>query len=342
MGKCTVACVQMQMSRCWRANVKHIEEMVASKCRAAEEEGEERPQVDLLLLPELFYDHYFCKQQCGEYLSEAISVPGPSELCTLSPSGCCTVHGGGPCESCSGACSVSDDGGREFFCRMRSLAIRHRLVLPVSFYERANNSRFNSVVMIDAEGALLGTYRKSHIPDGPGYQEKFYFSPGDTGFKVWKTAQCNVGIAICWDQWFPEAARAMALQGADVLLYPTAIGTEPQDPSLDSRHHWRRVMQGHAAANLMPVIAANRIGVEIQEARPGITRVETTFYGTSFMTDGSGAVVEEATDADECVLLHSYDLQALERQRVEWGLFRDRRPRLYSPLMTLDGSAPAQ
>jgi N-carbamoylputrescine amidase len=186
--------------------------------------------------------------------------------------------------------------------------------------------------MIDADGRCLGIYRKSHIPDGPGYQEKFYFSPGDTGFKAWHTRFGRIGAAICWDQWFPEAARAMALQGAEFLFYPTAIGSEPPPaPPIDSRDHWRRVMQGHAGANMVPVIASNRIGCERGET------AEITFYGSSFITDETGAIVAEAPRDAEAIIAHGFDTDQLRRLRASWGLFRDRRPDLYGPLATYGG-----
>jgi N-carbamoylputrescine amidase len=183
---------------------------------------------------------------------------------------------------------------------------------------------------------VLGLYRKSHIPDGPGYQEKYYFNPGDTGFKVWNTRHGRVGAAICWDQWFPECARAMAVQGAEILCYPTAIGSEPPPaPSVDSAAHWRRVMQGHAGANYMPLIASNRIGREVGET------CEITFYGTSFIAGPTGEILAEAGRNDEAVLTATVDLDAIEQGRRSWGLFRDRRPSLYAPLMTLDGRNPS-
>jgi N-carbamoylputrescine amidase len=212
---------------------------------------------------------------------------------------------------------------------MAELARELSVVLPVSFFERAGHAHFNALAMIDADGTLMGLYRKSHIPAGPGYQEKYYFTPGDTGFRVWKTRAGVLGVGICWDQWFPEGARALALLGAEALLYPTAIGSEPPPaPPLDSRDHWRRVMQGHAAANLMPVIAANRTGTE-KGASGGIT-----FYGSSFITDGTGAIVAELGRAEEGIASAAFDLDALARQRASWGLFRDRRPDLYGPLGT--------
>lgn len=198
---------------------------------------------------------------------------------------------------------------------------------------------YNSVVMFDSDGANLGTYRKSHIPDGPGYQEKFYFSPGQTGFKVFATRHGRVGVAICWDQWFPECARCMVLRGAEVLLYPTAIGSEPHDASLNSEPHWRRCMQGHAAANMVPVAAANRIGVETSAATGTGTdaRHQITFYGSSFVTDHLGDIVARAPRDKEQIVVASFDLNDIRKQRVSWGLFRDRRPDLYAAITTLDG-----
>jgi len=213
----------------------------------------------------------------------------------------------------------------------RGLARELGVVLPVSVFERANNAFYNSLVMVDADGAVLGSYRKSHIPEGPGYHEKFYFSPGDTGFKVFDSKFGKLGVAICWDQWFPEAARSMALMGAEILLYPTAIGSEPQDPNLDSSAHWQRTMQGHAAANIMPLVASNRIGTEQGD------RYTMTFYGSSFIASHTGEKVAEADRVNETVLTAAFDLDAVRRYRQAWGVFRDRRPDLYYPLLSLDG-----
>lgn len=220
--------------------------------------------------------------------------------------------------------------------RMSTLAAELGVVLPISFFERANTAFYNSLAVIDADGRLLGVYRKSHIPDGPGYQEKFYFSPGDTGFQVYRTRFATIGAAICWDQWFPETARAMALKGAEILFYPTAIGSEPQDASLDSRDHWTRVMQGHAGANLMPLVASNRVGREEAETC-GIT-----FYGSSFIAGPQGEIVAQADRESRAVLTASFDLDRLALQRASWGVFRDRRPDLYGPLLTLDGETPVR
>lgn len=213
----------------------------------------------------------------------------------------------------------------------RALSAKYEAVLPISIYERANNAQYNSLVMIDS-GEILGVYRKSHIPDGPGYREKYYFNPGDTGFHVWNTRRGRVGAAICWDQWFPETARILALKGADVILYPTAIGSEPHDETIHSRDHWQRTMQGHSAANLVPVVASNRIGREEGKS------CAITFYGSSFITDATGKKVAEASEHEEEVLTASFDIEQNRRQRVAWGVFRDRRPELYADIMTLDGS----
>ncbi len=252
---------------------------------------------NVILVQELFESPYFCKEHLAQHFGMARSV-----------------------------------GDNPAVARFSALAAELGVVLPVSFFERAQNAYFNSLAMVDADGSVLGVYRKSHIPEGPGYHEKYYFSPGDTGFRVFETRYGRVGAAVCWDQWFPESARAMALMGADLLLYPTAIGSEPHDPSLDSRWHWQRTMQGHAAANVMPLVASNRIGTERGQ------QVEMTFYGHSFIADHTGEVVAQADDRSEQVLTATFDLDAIRRYRHAWGVFRDRRPDLYSPLLTLDGA----
>ncbi|MHB1091060.1 MAG: N-carbamoylputrescine amidase [Ilumatobacteraceae bacterium] len=252
----------------------------------------------IVLIPELFESLYFCKDQRVEDLARAVPIAGHPTI-----------------------------------AHFQRIAAELNVVLPVSVFERANNALFNTVAIVDADGAMLGIYRKSHIPDGPGYSEKFYFSPGDTGFRVWNTKHATIGVGICWDQWFPEAARSMALQGAEVLLYPTAIGSEPPNPSWDSSGHWQRVMQGHAGANIMPVVAANRTGHEV-----GITN-SITFYGSSFITDATGAKVAEANRTEETVLVATFDREELREMRTSWGLFRDRRPELYRSLTSLDGTA---
>ncbi len=252
----------------------------------------------IVLIPELFEGPYFCIDMLPEHFARAHPIDGHPTV-----------------------------------AHFQAVAAELNVVLPISIYERANNATFNTVVMIDADGSQMGIYRKSHIPDGVGYTEKYYFNPGDTGFRVWHTKHAAIGVAICWDQWFPESARAMALQGAEVLFYPTAIGSEPPDPAWDSSGHWQRVMQGHAGANLTPLVAANRIGREL--GRDG--EREITFYGSSFIADATGAKVAEAGRDDEVVLTATFDLGAIRTMRNAWGLFRDRRPDLYQPLMTLDG-----
>jgi N-carbamoylputrescine amidase len=251
----------------------------------------------LVLLQELFDGDYFCIEQHAEFLKRAEEI-------NRHP----TVR------------------------RFAALAKELGVVLPVSVFERAGNAHYNTTVIVDADGTELGIYRKSHIPDGRGYQEKFYFSPGDTGFKVWDTAAGRIGLGICWDQWFPEAARAMALMGAEILLYPTAIGSEPPEPSYDSSTHWQNVMRGHAAANIMPVMASNRVGPET--APNGRTDI---FYGRSFIADQHGEKVTEMERREEGVRVASFDLDQIRELRRSWGVFRDRRPELYGALLTLDG-----
>jgi N-carbamoylputrescine amidase len=256
---------------------------------------------NVILLQELFETPYFCIDQDARHFALATTVDENPAL-------------------------------RHFAPIARELGV----VLPISFFERAGQAFFNTVAMLDADGRVLGTYRKSHIPNGPGYQEKQYFSPGDTGFRVWSTRFGRIGVGICWDQWFPECARAMALQGAELLLYPTAIGSEPPPaPPLDSRRHWQRAQQGHAAANVMPLLAANRWGVERSIQRPD--EVFILFYGSSFIADASGALVAEAGDEGDAVLTASFDLAELAVQRASWGVFRDRRPDLYTSITSFDG-----
>ncbi|MEK5234416.1 N-carbamoylputrescine amidase [Paenibacillus sp. FSL L8-0470] len=213
----------------------------------------------------------------------------------------------------------------------KAVAKELQVVLPISFYEKKNYARYNSLAVIDADGTVLGKYRKSHIPDGPGYEEKFYFNPGDTGFKVWNTRYAKIGVGVCWDQWYPEAARVMSLMGAEILFYPTAIGSEPQDGSIDSKDHWQACMLGHAAANLIPVVASNRIGEEIDEDS------SINFYGSSFIAGPQGNKIVEAGRDEQTVLVSEFDLDALEVGRIEWGIFRDRRPELYRMISSYDG-----
>ncbi|MGA7309717.1 MAG: N-carbamoylputrescine amidase [Pseudolabrys sp.] len=207
---------------------------------------------------------------------------------------------------------------------LQKLAKELGIIIPISFFEKDGPRYYNSVAIADADGEILGVYRKSHIPDGPGYQEKYYFRPGDTGFQAWKTRAGMIGVGICWDQWYPEVARAMVLKGAEILLYPTAIGSEPYDLSLDTHARWQRAMQGHAVSNAVPVIAANRIGVEQND---GATQ---SYYGHSFIADHAGELVASFGDKQEGVLMHSFDLAEIERYRAEWGFFRDRRTDLYA------------
>ena len=210
---------------------------------------------------------------------------------------------------------------------MAGLAKELSVVLPISFFEKDNNTFYNSLSVIDADGSISTPYRKSHIPDGPGYEEKFYFHPGNTGFKVFETRYAKIGVGICWDQWFPEAARIMALNGAELLFYPTAIGSEPDTPEFDSRDSWQLVMQGHSAANTLPVIASNRIGSEKNE------RFSMTFYGSSFITDGTGAKVKECSRDKEEYIIHEFDLDSIQEHRSSWGFFRDRRTDLYKDIL---------
>lgn len=252
---------------------------------------------NLILLQELFSDVYFCKRQDAAFFADAKPL-----------------------------------AGHPVVARFAALAAELGVVLPISFFEKAGQSHFNSVAIADADGRILGVYRKSHIPDGPGYQEKFYFSPGDTGFKVWDTAVGRIGVGICWDQWFPECARSMALMGAEVLLYPTAIGSEPPAPDYDSQPHWETAMRGHAAANLMPVVASNRVGRETQDGR------DVTFYGSSFIANWDGQLLAKADRVSAEHVIATVDLDAIAATRGSWGVFRDRRPELYGVIRTLDGN----
>lgn len=247
---------------------------------------------NIILLQELFETPYFCQLQKFQYM----------ELAT----------------------PLEENPAVEHF---KKLAKELDVVLPISFFERVGNTQFNSIAIIDADGEILGVYRKTHIPDGLPYAEKFYFTPGDTGFKVWNTKYGRIGVGICWDQWFPETARSLALQGAEILFFPTAIGSEPTLEK-DSQIHWRNTMAGHAAANMMPVVASNRIGRETDEDS------EMTFYGSSFIADNHGEIVEQADDCTETVLVHEFDLDELARERREWGIFRDRRPEMYKTILT--------
>ncbi|ENP7382303.1 TPA: N-carbamoylputrescine amidase [Vibrio parahaemolyticus] len=264
-----------------------LEENLAKAKKAIREAAQNGANV--ILPQELFAAPYFCKKQEAKYFELA-----------------------------------EETANSHLIQEMSALAKELGVVIPVSYFEKAGNTFFNSLVMIDADGTVLDNYRKSHIPDGPGYSEKYYFSPGDTGFKVWQTKFGKFGVGICWDQWFPELARSLALHGAEAIFYPTAIGSEPQDPTLDSRDHWQRTMQGHSAANLVPVVASNRVGIEVDDG------IETTFYGSSFITDHTGAKIAEAPREGETIIYAEIDLAATAKARHAWGLFRDRRPDLYT------------
>ena len=253
---------------------------------------------NIALIQELFEGYYFCQDELPEHFARA-----------------------------------TETGKNPAIARLRELAKELGMVLPVSFFEKANNAFFNSIAIIDAGGELLGVYRKTHIPQGSGYEEKFYFSPGDSGFKVWDTAFGRIGVGICWDQWFPECARSMALMGAEILFYPTAIGSELIDPGWDSSKHWQTVMCGHAGANLMPLVASNRIGME-----PGKRGTEMTFYGSSFIADWQGQKIAEADRTSESILTATFDLDEIAANRAAWGLFRDRRPEMYGTITSLDGN----
>jgi N-carbamoylputrescine amidase len=239
---------------------------------------------EVILPSELFQGPYFCTDQKEEWFATAF--PAAEHPCVT---------------------------------RLQPLAKALGVAIPVSIFEREGPHYFNSIVMLDADGAILGVYRKSHIPDGPGYQEKYYFRPGDTGYQVWRTQFGVIGVGICWDQWYPECARAMAMMGAQALFYPTAIGSEPHDGSLDTRDPWRRAMQGHAVSNCIPVVASNRIGAENANGMP------QNFYGSSFIADHRGDLVKSFDRTEEGFLVHSFDLEFLDRHRAAWGFFRDRR-----------------
>jgi len=220
--------------------------------------------------------------------------------------------------------------GHPIIAEMQALARELGVVIPVSYFEKAGQAFYNSLAVVDADGEILGNYRKSHIPDGPGYEEKYYFAPGDTGFRVWRTRYAAIGVGICWDQWYPEAARAMVLAGAELLFYPTAIGTEPAEPDLHTCGPWQRAMQGHAVSNCVPVIASNRWGTEDA----------IHFHGASFIADELGALVAESGLSGDEILVHTFDLDEVRKTRASWGFFRDRRPDLYGALLTRDGTTP--
>ncbi|MDD2458962.1 MAG: N-carbamoylputrescine amidase [Eubacteriales bacterium] len=273
-----------------------VEENIAKAEKLVRQAAAEGAQI--ILLQELFETPYFCQKEKPEYYDLALPVTENRAI-------------------------------QHFQAVARELAV----VLPISFYERRNNARYNSIAVIDADGSVLGIYRKSHIPDGPGYEEKFYFNPGDTGFKVWQTRYATIGIGICWDQWYPETARCLALMGAELLFYPTAIGSEPNDPTVDSKDHWQMCMRGHAAANLVPVIASNRIGSETDEDSTIL------FYGSSFIAGPQGQLIAEADRSSEGILTAEFDRDELAVMRAGWGIYRDRRPDLYRTILTYDGES---
>ncbi len=252
--------------------------------------------VDLLLLPELFEGYYFCQIENYDFFSKAEEAKDSKTL-------------------------------KHF----QEMAKEYKIVLPISFFEKSGNCYFNSLAMIDKDGSIVDIYRKSHIPTGECYEEKFYFTPGDTGFKVFKTKAGNIGVGICWDQWFPETARILALKGAEILLFPTAIGSEPVLPK-DSKSHWQNVMKGHAAANIMPVMAANRVGVE------SMGKSSMKFYGSSFIADQHGDFVEEMNREEEGIRYAEFDLSEIAKERFGWGVYRDRRTDLYEDLLKHDAS----
>ncbi|RZO87879.1 MAG: carbon-nitrogen hydrolase [alpha proteobacterium HIMB59] len=248
-------------------------------------------KVNVFLLQELFQTQYFCSTQNSKFFDLAISFPN-----------------------------------NEIFEVFSNFCKHHKIVIPISFFEKYGQNYFNSLIVIDSNGKLSEVYRKSHIPDGPGYNEKFYFTPGNTGFKVFNTEYGKIGCGICWDQWFPECARSMTLMGADILLYPTAIGSEPHDPNINSKLHWQNVMIGHSAANQIPVIASNRIGIETEQD------ISLTFYGSSFITDHMGNIIKTMDEKSEGIIFQEFDLEEIKKYRQSWGNFRDRRPDLYKKI----------
>lgn len=290
MRKLTVASIQMQCVKDSKKNIETAKRLVLDAAKKG---------AQVILLPELFENLYFCQEK--NYDSYQLAT------------------------------TVEENEAIKVF---KEVAKENEVVLPISFYEKAGNTFYNSIAVIDVDGSVLGVYRKTHIPDDHFYQEKFYFTPGNTGFRVWDTRYGKIGIGICWDQWFPETARCLALMGAEVILYPTAIGSEPI-LECDSMPHWRRAMMGHAASNIVPVVAANRIGTEeitgTKENNHQNSKLD--FYGSSFITDETGAIVEEANRKDEAILLHEFDLDAIDEMRMSWGIFRDRRPECYDTIV---------
>ncbi len=283
MREITVAGLQLAFTGQRDTDIAHT---VAAVQRAAGQGAQ------VILPPELFEGHYFCRREDESLFATALPLDRHPAVAA-----------------------------------MRETALETRTFIPTSFFEKDGPHHYNSLAMIDDGGNVMGVYRKSHIPDGPGYEEKFYFRPGNTGFKVWPTKHGVIGVGICWDQWYPETARHMMLQGAEVLMFPTAIGSEPHDPNLDTRRMWRRAMQGHAVSNVVPVVACNRVGVE--EAG---TPHEQAFYGTSFIADERGDIQSELNDSEEGIVISTFDLERQAKHRAAFGFFRDRRPELYARL----------
>ena len=279
MDTITVAAVQSRFTDDMAADIAHVESLVGEAASRG---------AQVVLPPELFQGHYFCRLESEEHFARAFATESHPAVKA-----------------------------------MQEAAAKHGIVIPTSYFEKDGPHYYNSMAVVDADGSILGTYRKSHIPDGPGYEEKFYFRPGNTGFRVWPTRFGTLGVAVCWDQWFPEAARTMVLMGADVLFYPTAIGSEPEDPGLDTRRLWQRAMLGHAVSNIVPIVAANRIGTEGNQ----------TYYGHSFITDHFGDILAEIPDGDEGVIVKELDLAEAAKRRAAFGFFRDRRPDLYGRLV---------
>ena len=279
MSRVTVAAIQSRFTDDMAKDIARIADLVGEAARRG---------ATVVLPPELFQGHYFCRTESEEFFRRA--YPTAEHPAVLA---------------------------------MQDAARRHGVVIPTSYFEKDGPHYYNSMALVDADGAVLGTYRKSHIPDGPGYEEKYYFRPGNTGFMVWETRFGRLGVGICWDQWFPEAARAMVLMGAELLLYPTAIGSEPEDPTLDTRRLWQRAMTGHAVANLVPIVAANRVGTEGGQS----------YYGHSFICDHFGDMLAEIPDSQEGVIVQEVDLAEAAARRAAFGFFRDRRPDLYGRLV---------
>ncbi len=279
MSRVTVAAIQSSFTDDMAKDIARIADLVGEAARRG---------ATVVLPPELFQGHYFCRTESEEFFRRA--YPTAEHPAVLA---------------------------------MQDAARRHGVVIPTSYFEKDGPHYYNSMALVDADGSVLGTYRKSHIPDGPGYEEKYYFRPGNTGFMVWETRFGRLGVGICWDQWFPEAARAMVLMGAELLLYPTAIGSEPEDPTLDTRRLWQRAMTGHAVANLVPIVAANRVGTEGGQS----------YYGHSFICDHFGDMLAEIPDSQEGVIVQEIDLAEAAARRAAFGFFRDRRPDLYGRLV---------